>query len=115
MRAQTPIGVPGFEEFWRSYPRREKRRAAEDAFRWAMQNHNSDGLLLSRMLSTLDWQRKNGLMVKYWPMPDKWLLGERWTDEPPEEESRTSHAEMAEAERQREAARAAWDARKRRA
>ena len=75
--------VDGFLAFWRAYPRREKKQAAKDAFRWAMQHHNGDGQLLTRILATLAWQAEQQQEVRYWQMADRWLLGQRWEDEPP--------------------------------
>jgi hypothetical protein len=72
-----------FDTFWRAYPRREKKQAARDAFRWAMTHHNQDGRLLTRILETLAWQVAEARETRYWQMPDRWLLGMRWEDEAP--------------------------------
>lgn len=84
MRLLRPEPVAdGFEDFWRAYPRREKKQAAKDAFRWAMQRFNEDGQLLARILATLTWQREQQRDPRYWQMADRWLFGQRWEDEPP--------------------------------
>lgn len=75
--------VDGFDAFWAAYPRREKKQAARDAFHWAMQHHNGDGQLLTRIVATIAWQVEQQQDVRYWQMADRWLLGQRWEDEPP--------------------------------
>lgn len=71
-----------FDIFWAAYPRRVNKIAARDAFRWALQNHNQDGQLLALILKTIAWQKEEQPDPKHWVYPDKWLLKERWTDEP---------------------------------
>lgn len=71
-----------FSIFWAAYPRRKDKVSARDAFRWAMQHHNQDGQLLDTMLSAIAWQRIEQPEPQFWPMAQKWLLTERWTDEP---------------------------------
>lgn len=70
-------------EFWKRYPRKEKKIAARDAWRWAMQNHNQDGQLVEKIVAALIWQTEVHSEWKYWTSPDRWLLGQRWTDEQP--------------------------------
>jgi hypothetical protein len=77
------MDTPEFLEFWRAYPRREKKQSARDAFTWAMKKHNGDGGLLARILDTIAWQRVMQPDPRYWQMADKWLLGCRWEDEKP--------------------------------
>lgn len=72
----------GFDTFWACYPRRANKQAARDAFRWAMQHFNEDGQLLSRIQSALVWQIAENPDPQFWVLPDKYLLKERWTDEP---------------------------------
>lgn len=82
-----------FDQFWAAYPRRANKQAARDAFRWACQHHNADGQLVSRILSALVWQMQEQPDPKYWPHPDKYLLRERWTDEPMVRVIEPTHAE----------------------
>ena len=70
-------------EFWPRYPRKEKKIAARDALRWAMQNHNQDGTLQAQILRALTWQIEVHSEWKYWTSPDRWILNQRWTDEAP--------------------------------
>jgi hypothetical protein len=83
MLKRTVPDAPGFDLFWSGFLRREKKQAARDAFRWAMQNHNEDGKLLERILETLEWQRVVTPDRQFWTTPDRWLLGMRWEDEKP--------------------------------
>ncbi len=110
-----------FERFWSAWPKRVKRQAAADAFRWAVQHHNGDGQLLARMLDTIAWQRTFYGGPQYLPDPNKWLLECRWEDENPvavaaaqEDAHRAAlraeeKARIAERERRAEE----WEARKR--
>ena len=74
---------PGFEEFWKAYP---KRRAREDAIK-AFAKLKPDADLLQTMLaaitaqaSTENWRKNAGEFI---PMPATWLNGQRWLDELP--------------------------------
>ena len=84
MSASVPQWKAWFDtKFWPFYPRREKKIAAQDACRWAFQNHNGDGRLEERCEATLAWQFAAQPDWRFWTTPDKWFLGQRWTDEPP--------------------------------
>lgn len=104
--------IEAFDAFWAAWPKRVKRVAAQDAFRWAFAHHNADGQLLDRMLATIAWQRQFYGGPQYLPDPNKWLLECRWMDENPADVAR----QMAEAERAaaRDAAREATRERERR-
>jgi hypothetical protein len=79
-RAQV---LQDFAQAWKQYPRPEKKIAAQDAYVWAMQNHNQDGTLPATILEALTWQFEVNPESRYWTTFDKWLLAQRWTDEPP--------------------------------
>ena len=70
-----------FAAFWCAWPKKVKRLAARDAFRWAMDHHDKDGRLLTRMLAAIRRQTAER-SARYLPDPDKWLLGARWLDDP---------------------------------
>ncbi len=79
--SQTNGRLPGFEIFWKSYPRKEGKGACE---RW-WRSHKPDDFLLGVMLGKMDhakqlpkWQEDGG---KYIPMPYTWLNQKRWEDE----------------------------------
>ncbi|MFM9915271.1 MAG: hypothetical protein ACKVOX_05645 [Rhizobacter sp.] len=74
---------PGFEEFWKTYP---KRKARADAIK-AFARLRPDADLLQTMLaaitaqaSTENWRKNGGEFI---PMPATWLNGQRWLDEIP--------------------------------
>lgn len=81
-REEERLGI-AFAQFWVSYPRKEKKVAAEKAFA----KINPDDALLSRMLSALSlakqteqWRKDDGAFV---PHASSWLNGRRWEDEVP--------------------------------
>lgn len=72
---------PRFAAFWRAYPRRVKRTAAQRA--WA--KLAVDDALLERILkaieaykATADWKKEEGRFI---PHPASWLNGHQWEDE----------------------------------
>jgi hypothetical protein len=76
------MDAPAFRTFWKVYPRKKNKQAAEDAFRWAFQHFNGDGQLLEKLLQSIAWQEQEQPDPQYWKYPDKWLLARRWEDEP---------------------------------
>lgn len=102
-----------FADFWAVWPRRDAKKDALKAWQQVNGDRHIDAIL-----EALAWQ----IPLREWdggrftPLPATYLRGERWTDEKPvlaSEREQQRHAEMVEATRQREAARAAWEARKR--
>lgn len=77
------MGDPFDTVFWPNYPRKEKKIAARDALSWALKHHNPDGLLMERIGIALAWQFELNPDWHYWTTPEKWILAQRWTDEPP--------------------------------
>ena len=82
-----------FDQFWRAYPRRVGKGAAEKAFDKLKVN---DGLLKD-MLLALEAQKRyrlaaknSGEFIPDWCHPSTWLNQQRWLDEIP------SHAELKE-------------------
>ena len=74
----------GFDQFWKSYPRKVGKPAALKAFK----RLNVDAVLLTTILKAIDaqkrteqWSRDGG---QYIPHPTTWLNQERWNDELPE-------------------------------
>lgn len=78
----TPYNPPrdneAFEEFWRLYPRREGRRAAEKAFDRAAKRSTTGEILqgLTDQLPIFEAKEK-----KFVPHPSTWLNQDRWKDE----------------------------------
>ena len=86
-KCSTPRGVnvtefpPGFETFWKSYPRRQGKGEAAKAF---ARIRPDDALLqtivaaVTAQASSEQWRKDGG---KFIPMPATWLNGQRWLDE----------------------------------
>jgi len=78
----TPYNPPrderAFDEFWKLYPRRQGRRAAEKAFERAIKRSPASEILqgLTDQLPTFDEKEK-----KFVPHPSTWLNQDRWKDE----------------------------------
>ncbi len=80
----APAGDDGFESFWKSYPvNRDKKAEARKS--WLKLKPNAE--LQAKILSALDWQRKQPKWVKdngdFVPMAVTYLNQRRWEDEPP--------------------------------
>lgn len=71
-----------FADFWRAYPRKVGKEAAWKSW----QRVKPDGVLVTRMLYTLGWQRQQADWLKdggqFIPHPATWLNQGRWQDEP---------------------------------
>lgn len=79
--SMTSVQQKRFKEFWRHYPRKVGKGAAEKAW----DKIKPGKALLSLILSALDqqkkceqWQRENG---RYIPNPSTWLNQKRWEDD----------------------------------
>jgi len=69
-----------FDEWYRHYPRKVARGAAEKAYRTARKEVSADVLLAGVLQYAAQRQGKN---PEYTPYPATWLNSRRWTDEPP--------------------------------
>lgn len=70
---------PTFETFWRAYPRRVGRAAAQRAWRTATRKVRPELILAG---ATRYAAEKRGCDPQYIAHPSTWLNGERWGDEP---------------------------------
>jgi phage replication O-like protein O len=66
-----------FETFWKCYPRRIAKAEARKSFL----KIKPDAELLEKILSAVEFQKKNWDDPKYIPHPSTWLNQERWNDE----------------------------------
>jgi hypothetical protein len=85
----------GFEGFWRAYPRREAKLAAEKTYRAVVQ----DGLATPEQLEAAAIQYAQAVtdrQPRYISLPANWLREQRWTDEP---DTRARDARGAETDR----------------
>ncbi len=78
-----PRGVPyGFDEFWKSYPRKVGRGAAEKV--WIKIKPNKE--MVEKIIGALCWQKEQEQWTKdkgqFIPFPSTWLNQRRWEDEP---------------------------------
>lgn len=71
-----------FARAWNIYPRPERRAASFDAYIWAIQNFNDDGMLPQRIYDALTWQVRQTPEARFWTRFANWLLDRRWEDEP---------------------------------
>jgi len=71
----------GFDEFWKSYPKKQARKDALKAWK-ALVTPDLEAILsgLEQAVGSESWQKEEG---KYIPLPATWLRGARWEDEPP--------------------------------
>ena len=74
----TSSSDDGFGSFWKIYPRKVGKGAAEKA--WEKQNPNLDVVVASieAQITSEQWQKDNG---QYIPNPATWLNQKRWEDE----------------------------------
>jgi len=73
-----------FERFWKAYPKKVGKGAAEKAFA----KYKPDDMLTDRMIRAVEeakrsdqWRKDGG---QYIPNPATWLNQKRWEDEPPD-------------------------------
>ena len=71
----SPAQAQQFEQFWRAYPRRVGKLAAQRE--WERRRPD-----LTAVLEALDWQRQQWTDPKFTPHPRTWLSQGRWMDEP---------------------------------
>ena len=70
-----------FELFWSVYPNKKAKKAAFEKFKRIDFNKNSFESIMSsleKQKQSNDWTKNGGQFV---PMPQTWILNERWTDE----------------------------------
>jgi len=74
----TSSSDDGFGSFWKIYPKKVGKGAAEKA--WEKQNPNLDVVVASieAQITSEQWQKDNG---QYIPNPATWLNQKRWEDE----------------------------------
>lgn len=82
--SNPPISPKGgdvrFEQFWKAYPRKQGKGAAEKAFAKAKLNGHFDSMLTALEVHkrSEQWQRDGGQFI---PNPATWLNQRRWEDE----------------------------------
>lgn len=91
-RTDSREGASEFEEWYRTYPKREARGAAEKAYRTARKSAEAAVLLAGAEKAK---QKYAGAEPKFIPLPATWLNQKRWLDEaaPPVSGRRSDAAE----------------------
>lgn len=72
---------PGFEVFWKAYPKRKAKAAAVKAWNRLRPDDSLVAVILTAIENHMkqdSWTRDNG---QYIPHPSAWLNGQRWNDE----------------------------------
>lgn len=77
----------GFEEFWNNYPKKTGKGTA--FLEWQKINKKEE--ILEMVLNALVWQKTAWAKDnnKYVPMPENYLKGRRWEDEPTQQAQET--------------------------
>lgn len=70
----------GFDEFWKVYPKKASKGAAEKAFAKAIKEVSLEEMItaVKKQMTTKQWIRDGG---QYIPYPSTWLNQKRWLDE----------------------------------
>ena len=74
----------GFEEFWKEYPKKTGKGTAFLEWKKITKSEYSEYNLLLETVEALKWQKIAWAKDnnKYVPMPENYLKGRRWEDEP---------------------------------
>jgi DNA-binding transcriptional ArsR family regulator len=73
--------LEGFDRFYKLYPRKQKRRAAESAWKTLAPDADLQQQILAalaKQATSIDWLKSGGQFI---PHPASWLNGKRWEDE----------------------------------
>jgi hypothetical protein len=73
-------GIPGFDEFWKAYPKKIGKGAAEKAFVRAKINGRLNEILdaITKQKGSPGWTKNNGEFI---PNPATWINQRRWEDD----------------------------------
>lgn len=73
-------GPNSFAEFWKSYPRKVGKGAAEKA--WAKAIRLADATeIIAAAIAHADWHQRDRTETRFIPHPSTWLNEKRWSDE----------------------------------
>lgn len=95
---------PGFMDFWRTYPRKVGKVAAEKAWKKLAPPHDLVGVILAALEQQRTWPQWVKDSGQFIPHPATWLNGQRWDDAPPDELRRAERSvaeDLTPAQRQR--------------
>lgn len=77
--ADPYLSLPGFGEFWDTYPRKAAKRQAAKAYRGALNRAGRPDLIVKAAARYRDDPGRDPAYTKH---PATWLNGDCWTDEP---------------------------------
>lgn len=80
--ASKAAALDGFDRFYALYPRKQKRPAAEQAWKKLAPNAELQHQILTalaKQANSIDWLKSGGQFI---PHPASWLNGRRWEDAP---------------------------------
>lgn len=78
-RTSSKAEHPDFDQWYRTYPKREARGSAEKAYRSARQSADASTLLAGAEAASKKYANAD---PKFIPLPATWLNQKRWLDEP---------------------------------
>jgi len=82
--AQLPLSVPAssrFDEFWKVWPKRVGKRAAQNAYERALKRASHEQILQGAQEIAALWMLMSEQDRQYVPYPERWLNADRWADE----------------------------------
>lgn len=83
-RSETDAAPPGFDLFWDTYGKKVGKPKAVIAYRAALKKPGvTPELLVEAAAEYVSWCKAENKWPKYAKDPERWLNGERWTDELP--------------------------------
>ncbi len=90
----TSDPLEGFDRFYKLYPRKQKRQAAEQAWKKLAPDADVQQQIitaLAKQSTSIDWLKSGGQFI---PHPASWLNGKRWEDELLAEATQSNHTDL---------------------
>lgn len=93
IQSRTEQTQRAFEDFFKVYPRKEKERAAQDAFGEALKVSSSE-LIIAGARRFASKVRREGTEERFIALPKTWLCEERWREGAPNGHAKLSAEEI---------------------
>jgi hypothetical protein len=90
----TKDPLEGFDRFYKLYPRKQKRQAAEQAWKKLAPDADAQQKIitaLAKQSTSIDWLKSGGQFI---PHPASWLNGKRWEDELLAAATQSNHTDL---------------------
>jgi DNA-binding transcriptional ArsR family regulator len=90
----TSDPLEGFDRFYKLYPRKQKRQAAEQAWKKLAPDADVQQQIitaLAKQSTSIDWLKSGGQFI---PHPASWLNGKRWEDELLAAATQSNHTDL---------------------